>query len=51
MIQVEEREGAGQPKRRGTKDATIVAGGEKTDPAILQPGVGGSLKGKGATCL
>lgn len=39
MIQVEEREGAGQPKREGTKEATNVAGGKKTDPAILQPGV------------
>lgn len=40
MIQVEEREGTGQLKRKGTKEATDVAGGKKTDPAILQPGVG-----------
>lgn len=33
VIQVEEREGAGQPKRKGTKEATTVSGGEKTEPA------------------
>lgn len=40
VIQVEEREGAGQPKRKGTKEATTVAGGEKTEPANPADSVG-----------
>lgn len=40
---MEEMEGAGQPQRKGAKEATIHCGrweDEKTDPEVLQPGVG-----------
>lgn len=46
---MEEMEGAGQPKRKGTKEVTIHCGrweDEKIGPEVLQPGVGVPPEGK-----